>query len=586
MRSDVTDTGRRDSLVVEAAQRVAVAFDDYNASFSDVTRRARRRFEQGDRAGMRADVVARLNLYDQVVDEAIARLEHILANRLFSRSVWKDIHAAFAGLINQRLDAELYKTFFNTITRRVFKTRGVDDAIEFVALDIQPTDRITHPVSRHTYAAGADLAGAFARILADHGFSLPYADIHGDAVRLADRLYKVLADSDGVISIELLETMFYREGRAYLVGRAFGRDRYVPCVIALRQRDGLVHVDAMLTRRRQLSILFGYTFSYFLADLPTVGDAVVFLRTLLPDKPIDELYTVLGRAKQGKTERYRAFFSYLIDHREERLVEADGERGMVMLVFTLPGYPLVFKLIRDRFAPTKKFGRHQVIKRYRLVYRHDRVGRLLDVQQFKDLRFDCDRFGAGLLEQLESECARSVQREGESIVIQHCYVERRVRPLDLHLSEVDAEAARQAVIGYGQALKDLARSNIFAGDLLPKNFGVTRSGRVIFYDYDELRLMAECRFRKLPAARDDLLEFHDEPWFSIDDNDVFPEQFPRFMGLNSSHSEVLARTHGDLFDPAWWQRIQSRLDAGEALDVPPYGPEALLENPGSGEFTE
>ena len=570
---------RHDQLIVKAAELLVAAFEDYNASFADLTRRAQRRFERGERAGMRRDSVARLNLYDRSVNETISRLEQHLNERLFSRTLWGGIRSHYASLIEGQLDAELYKTFFNTLSRRLHKTRGVDPAIEFVALDIQPTDRITHPVSRHIYAVSGELERSFRRILDDHPFRLPYRDLAGDARALADALRSVLAaqgDSE-VVAIELLETVFYREGRAYLLGRAFGTERYVPCVIALCRSAEGIHADALLTTRRQLSILFGYTFSYFLADLPTVGDAVVFLRTLLPEKPVEELYTVLGRVKQGKTERYRAFFRQLQARPTEQLVEADGQRGLVMLVFTLPSYPLVFKLIRDHFAPVKKFGRRQVIERYHLVFRHDRVGRLIDAQEFKDLRFPREQFAPELLAELQAECGRSLQADGDGITIRHCYVERRLRPLDLYLHEVDEPAAAAAVLDYAQAVKDLARSNIFAGDLLPKNFGVTRSGRVIFYDYDELRLMTECRFRQLPPSRDDIMELNDEPWFHVDDNDVFPEQFPRFMGLSVAHLALLREHHADLFDPGWWQAIHARLKAGQSLDVPPYSATARLK---------
>ena len=569
---------RHADLIASTSQLLMDAFDDYTASFSDITRRAKRRFERGERAGMRRDSIARFNLYDRSVNETISRLEQHLDERLFSRTLWADIREEFGQRIKGQLDAELYKTFFNTISRRLHKTRGVDPAIEFIALDIEPTDRITHPVSRHTYAVSGHLKRAFLRILEDHDFRLPYRDADADAEALADALSGVFKDDTApdVLAIELLETVFYREGRAYLLGRAFGTDRYVPCVIALCRSDEGVYADALLTTRRQVSILFGYTFSYFLADLPTVGDAVVFLRTLLPDKPVEELYTVLGRAKQGKTERYRAFFRELQARPDEKLVEADGQRGLVMLVFTLPSYPLVFKLIRDHFAPVKKFGRRQVIERYHLVFRHDRVGRLIDAQEFKDLRFPRDQFAPELLDELQKECGRSLQADEEGITIRHCYVERRLRPLDLYLKEVDEQAAAAAVLDYAQAVKDLARSNIFAGDLLPKNFGVTRSGRVIFYDYDELRLMTECRFRRLPPSRDDIMELNDEPWFNVDDNDVFPEQFPRFMGLSREHIDLLEKQHGDLFDPGWWQDVHARLKAGQALDVAPYSQAARL----------
>ncbi len=564
--------------VADATDLLVRAFDDYNASFSDITRRGRRRFESGDRAGMRADVIARIELYDRRIDELIGRLDERLGSRLFSRSVWKEIRLSYHEAVAERLDAELYKTWFNTVSRRLFKTRGVDPKVEFVALDIEPTDRINHPVSRHVYAAGVRLDQTLGRLLGDFAFSLPFADQAGDASRLAERLTEEAGrvDSGPISSIEMLTTVFYREGRAYLVGRAFARDHYLPCVIALVVEDGALRVDALLCRRLQVSILFGFTFSYFLADLATVGDTVVFLRTLLPDKPVDEIYTVLGRTKQGKTDRYRAFFRQLSATDDELLVEAEGKRGMVMQVFTLPSYPLVFKLLRDRFDPAKTVARDQVIERYHMVYRHDRVGRLIDAQEFKDLRFPFDRFDPDLRDSLLADCSRLVHLEDDSLVIRHCWVERRVRPLNLYLAEVDSEQAEQSVLDMGQALKDLARSNIFAGDLLPKNFGVTRSGRVVFYDYDELMLLTECEFRRMPKATDYVDIYSPEPWYSVGDNDVFPEEFPRFMGLPKPLMKVFTEAHGELFDADWWLGLQKRIRSGEALDVAPYNDEARL----------
>jgi len=295
---------------------------------------------------------------------------------------------------------------------------------------------------------------------------------------------------------------------------------------------------------------------------------------LLPGKPVDEIYTVLGRAKQGKTERYRHFFGYLGANQEQKLIQADGERGMVMAVFTLPGYPLVFKLIRDRFAYPKNIAREQVQEKYRLVFRHDRVGRLIDAQEYRFLRFPREQFAGVLLDELLGECRESVSEDGDDIVVHHCYIERRLRPLNLYIKEVSEDAALAAVLDYGQAIKDLARSNIFPGDLLLKNFGVTRNGRAIFYDYDELCLVSECRFRKLPEARNEEEEMHHGAWYYVADNDVFPEQFPRFLGLSPNQRAALLAAHGEIFDVGWWQRLQANLGAGGFTDVPPY-PEAL-----------
>jgi len=556
----------------EAAELLVDAFADYNARFADITRRAQRHFERRDWLAARRDAIARITLYDHSVAETFARLEQRMGERIFAHALWVQVACEYGALIASLLDSELYKTFFNTLTRRFFRTRGVDPDIEFVALDIEPTDHITHPVARHSYVAAAGLTALFERVLADYPFAVPFRDAAACAGAIAAALDARLRswDTVPVVAVELLETVFYRERRAYLVGRAIGRERHAPCVIALVNDDDGLRVDAVLTAGDQVAVLFGYTHSYFHADLPTVGDAVVFLRTLLPAKPVDELYTVLGRAKQGKTERYRHFFRHLALHCDEPIRAADGIRGMVMAVFTLPSYPLVFKVIRDRFGFGKSVAPEQVHEKYRLVAHHDRVGRLVDVQEFRYLRFSRRQFAADMLAELEVECAQRVLRDGDDVVLLHCYAERRLRPLNLYLHEVASAEAERALLDYGQAIRDLARSNLFPGDLLLKNFGVSRSGRVVFYDYDELCLVTECRFRTLPTPRHHEDEIADGAWFSVGEHDVFPEQFPRFLGLDAQRRQVLLAAHGEIFDPEWWQALSTQLQSGAYVDVPPY----------------
>ncbi|MGK7296781.1 MAG: bifunctional isocitrate dehydrogenase kinase/phosphatase [Candidatus Wenzhouxiangella sp. M2_3B_020] len=568
----------RRALIQRAAALVVDAFDDYNARFSDITRRARRRFRQRDWEGHRRDARARIGLYDRCIAETIGRLESLLAERLLSRTLWLDIHADYADAISGRLDAELYKTFFNTLTRRLFKTRGVDPGMEFVALDIEPTERITHPVARDIHSCYEEPAGALARLLSEPRLGCTAEHVAVDAERMADRLGAALADAgdDRLLSVEMLQVPFYRDRRAYLVGRAFGRSRWLPCVIALVHGDDGIRADAVITERHQVSRLFGFTYSYFHADLPTVGDAIVFLRMLLPDKPIDELYTVLGRAKQGKTERYRHFFKHLDRSGEEGLVEAEGKRGMVMVVFTLPSYPLVFKIVRDHFARGKKIGREHVLSQYRLVFNHDRVGRLIDAQEYRHLAFDRRRFDPALLEQLLSECARSVQVDGDRVLVRHCFVQRRVRPLDLYLGEHDAAERERMVRDYGQAIKDLAHSNLFPGDLFVKNFGVTRSRRCVFYDYDEVSLVTDLNFRRVPEPRTEEQAMADEPWYPVERGDTFPEHFARFIDLSPELRECFAAAHAELFDPQWWRGQQARLKNDPAGDVQPYPDAARL----------
>lgn len=567
------------SLEALIAVAIREGFEDYHARFAAVTARAKVRFEMHQWDASRQDAVERIGLYDTCIASCMDTLRRLAGESIGDRLLWLQVHAHYAGLLQGLIDAELYKTFYNTLARRLFGTRGVDAQIEFLAFDVEPSDAITHPVARHTYAMSvARPADALMRVLADYRFEVPYAHQLRCAAAIAVRLQDDLAHwgADPVRSIELLDTVFYRERRAYLVGRVFGEHRFSPCVIVLVNDGQGLRADAVLTRRRDVAHLFGVSRSYFQANLATVGDAVVFLRSLLPGKPVDEIYTVLGRAKQGKTERYRTFFSHFRDQQGEQLVHAEGTPGMVMAVFTLPSYPLVFKLIRDRFAWPKAMSRRQVEEKYALVFNLDRVGRLLDAQPYRHLRFPKDRFAPALLRELLDQCAQGVRLDGDEVEIALCYVQRRFRPLNLYLREQGASAVRAAALDYAQSITDMARNNIFPGDMLPKNFGVSRHGRAVFYDYDELCLVTDCLFRDWPAPRNDEEAMADEPWFHVGPHDVFPQRFGPFMGLPAAELAAVRERFGHLFDPQWWRGLQARFAAGDYPDTPPYTGEHRL----------
>lgn len=563
-----------------AAALILDAFLDYNARFSDITRRAKRRFERRDWKYVRVDAAARIDLYDVCIRETLGRLELLLEERVRSRQVWAAIRGELQALIDPLLDREFPKTFYNSLSRRFFHTNGVAADIEFLALDSEPTAGIEDASDLHRYSVADGLTSVCERILADYPFANGYADI-SRCVRLISRTLGKRMRERGVArphAIELIRTAFFRERRAYLVGRALSGKAQIPVVIALVSDADGVRADAVITEVDQVSLLFSFTRSYFHVDLPTVTDVVVFLGRLLPHKPVEELYTVLGRAKQGKTERYRHLFRHLSAHADERLVRADGERGMVMAVFTPRDYPLVFKVIRDQFAYPKDIARRQVEEKYRLVFRYDRIGRLVDAQEFRHLRFPRRQFEDSILEELLDQCAESVSLEGEDVLVRHCYVERRLRPMNLYVREAEPQAALQAMLDYGQSIKDLARSNIFPGDLLLKNFGITRGGRAIFYDYDELCLLDACTFRHIPEAREEDETRPLEEWLTVREGDVFPEMFPRFLGVPANLRLALIERHGEIFDADWWRDVQDGLARGAYSDIPPYPQSARLES--------
>jgi isocitrate dehydrogenase kinase/phosphatase len=350
----------------------------------------------------------------------------------------------------------------------------------------------------------------------------------------------------------------------------------VPLVLCLRHPDQRgIQLDAVLLSELEISILFSYTRAYFRAEVTCPYGLVRQLRTLMPHKRLADLYNGLGYHRHGKTELYRDFVTYLRTT-SELFQMAEGTRGMVMLVFTMSGYDVVFKLIKDRFDPPKTTSAADVKRSYRLVFEHERAGRLVEAHEFEHLCIPRERFEESLLQLLLAEASHTVRVEGDDVLIAHCYIERRVRPLNLYLLEEKETRVVAAALDYGQAIKDLAAANVFAGDIFTKNFGVTRTGRVVFYDYDELVDLTDCNFRDLPEPQTIEQEMAAEPWYTVRDNDIFPEEFPRFLGLPEPARRVFNQQHGDLFTPRYWREVQARIRAGDYPEVFPYAASCRL----------
>jgi isocitrate dehydrogenase kinase/phosphatase len=562
------------TIAQDCARYIVEAFAHYNAEFRAITRRAPLRFDSRDFRAGQQDAIERILLYDRFVNQTIVELRARLGPRALERSLWRQIRSAFAERITALPDPEFTKTFFSSISRRLFATVGVATDIEFVATDLDPLAGIRLRGVTNTYINHGSLSLLFEDLLGDVRFRSPWRDLDVSIAHVTAEVrahLRARGERSEVERVEVIRPVFYQVSRAYIVGRIVAREILLPLVIALKNTDSGVLVDAVMLAEDDVSIVFSFTRSYFHVDLERVGEAVVFLKSILPRKPVSELFTVLGRAKQGKTERYRELMQHL-EHSRDLFAHARGERGLVMVCFTLPSFEVVFKVIRDRFPQPKTVLREQVLAKYQMVFIHDRAGRLMDAQEFRRLRFPRARFSPELLEELRREAADTVHEEGDDLVFDHMYIERRLTPLNLFLREAPAEAAERAVLDYGQCIRDLAYTNIFPGDLLLKNFGVTRHGRVIFYDYDELCRVTDCNFRDLPPPGSDEDEMRAEPWFYVDESDVFPETFLRFLSLDDAQREALLRLHGEIITASFWRSVQQRLAEGEVLEVLPYHP--------------
>jgi isocitrate dehydrogenase kinase/phosphatase len=559
-----------------AAAAIHLAYERWIHGFEEITRRARDRFERRDWRGAQSDATTRLALYRIHLDGAVADARDILEDAVLERTRWAAVKARhFEGLAD-RADAEVAQTFFNSVTRRIFSTVGADAAIEYLDPST-PAAAAVNPGLIHRVVCPEVDAGVVRDILGGYPWSVPYAQLARDAAQVAALVRDRLAErpDSGPVTIDMLRPVFYRNKGAYLVGRMLRGDLMLPLVMPLIHAERGIVVDAVLMSEDEASVVFGFSWSYFRVEATRPRAMVEFLGSIMPLKRMDELYTAIGFNKHGKTELYRSLMQDL-ERPDARFAFAEGDEGMVMAVFTLPSFSTVFKIIKDSFDAPKHTTRQAVMDKYHFVFVRDRVGRLADAQEFEHLEFPRRCFPDDLLEYLLSVAGATVRVEGDRVIIRQLYTERRVTPLNLFLREAGEEAAREAVLDYGNAIKDLAAADIFTGDMLLKNFGVTRHGRVICYDYDELSLLSECRFRRLPQPASIEEEFAAEPWFHVGEMDVFPEEFRAFLVPPGPVREAFLAAHGDLLSVEFWQGVQRRLAAGEVFDVFPYRRSARL----------
>jgi len=558
----------------QVARRIAAAFSAWHVEFRGMTRRARGRFARREWQGGQDDAAARLASYQGWVDRLVSELGVLPPN---PRGHWTRVRDAFAQEVAAWPDADLAATFFNSVTRRLLGIVGSDSSSEFTAPLSPADDSVAPPDSRlttHDVPDGVD-ERLLRRILDGCPVGAPWEDRDGDITRATAAIVRQLRelhdwpDTGLPLTAEVLPGIFYRNKGAYIIGRLRSARGVVPLVLALTHEAHGVALDAVLTSPDETSAVFGFTRSYFHADLEHPAPVIAFLASIMPVKREDELWTAIGYHKHGKTVFYRTLMRYL-DTPGARFEVSQGDRGMVMAVFTLPALNVVFKVIKDHFDPPKTVTHTQVRARYDLVFAHDRVGRLADAQEFDHLRFRRVHFVPELLDELIRVASRTVMVNGDDVVIRHAYSERRVTPLNLYLRSAPPAAALAAIIDYGNAVRDLAAANIFPGDMLLKNFGVTRHGRVIFYDYDELCLLTECRVRRLPAAATYEDEMSAETWFAVREGDIFPEEFRNFVMLPGELGAAFLAQHGALFDPEFWLSMQERQRAGEVVDFFPY----------------
>lgn len=568
---------------LRVAQVMLEGFDKHYRLFQAVSAGAKARFESADWHAAQQATRERIRFYDERVNECVARLHDELAAESLSEDVWQQAKLLYIGMLVNHRQPELAETFFNSVICKILHRDYFHNDFIFVRPAVS-TEYIESdpPVWRSYYPAEDGLGRALMRLVLDFGWQRPFADLVRDVQYAVEATRRHVGGEwpqvEANFQLQVLSSAFYRNKAAYIIGRAVnGSTEYPFAIPVLHDADGRLYLDTVLLDVRRIGMLFSLNRAYFMVDMPVPSAYVTFLRAMMPFKSRAELYTMLGLQKQGKTVFYRDLMQHL-RHSLDHFIEAPGIRGLVMLVFTLPSFPYVFKIIKDVILPPKEVTKDLVRAKYLLVKQHDRVGRMADTLEFSNVALPRARFSEALLNEMRSLAPSVVEIEGDTVIIKHLYIERRMEPLNLYLNRATPEQLEHAVREYGDAIRELATANIFPGDMLFKNFGITRFGRVVFYDYDEIEYMTDCNFREIPEAPTPELEMSAEPWYSIARNDVFPEEFARFLLGPTEIRRVFLKYHADLLRPEFWRERQARIRAGHVEDFYPYPEEIRFCN--------
>lgn len=565
-----------DPRVFEIARALQDGFDKHYKIFRETSAQSQRRFESADWHGQQTAQRARIEFYDLRVDEAVERLEADYQASALPMEVWHQIKLFYIGLLTGHHQPELAETFFNSVTIKILHRQYYQNDFIFVRPAVSTEyieDEADGKATFIAYYPNKDnLRNVLQTMVQNFGLSMAFDNLDRDI----GFVYEALQEQVGGVrlrtnfQIQVLSSLFFRNKGAYIVGKVINGFRSLPFAIPiLHNSKNRLYIDAALFGEDDLLALFSFARAYFMVDMKVPSAYVQFLRTLMPRKPRAELYSALGLQKHGKNLFYRDFLFHL-SHSSDKFRIAPGIKGMVMLVFDLPSYPFVFKVIKDYFPPQKETTRALIMSKYQLVKQHDRVGRMADSLEFTNVAFPRHRFDDELIAELRKFSPSVMEEDDDVVVLKHLYIERRMVPLNIYIQEAEGESLEHAVIEYGNALKDLVAANIFPGDMLWKNFGVTRNGKVVFYDYDEIEYVTDCNFRKVPTPRNEEEEMSGEIWYSVGPHDVFPETFGPFLLGDPRVRKIFMAHHADLLEADFWQQHKERIKAGYVHDVFPY----------------
>lgn len=576
----------KEAVIVNVMERAILNsfYRSYYKKYNRISREAKSHFETRNWQAADKAMKDRHNIYHHCLEALIEQLRKIAGEKITDLTLWDKMRGVYLYETKERYEAQdLAMIYFYSVMRIIFAEAALP--VEY------PDDRLKlgrrrGTIAYFTYSGEISADAEFvSKILGSYNLRSKFRNKRADAIKAAFIINDALRlryDTVQIRTVKVLRPMLFRNKHAYIFGKiALGgeKTKEAPFVITLSHPSEGIEIDAVLMDKDDINGLITSTRSNLMGDLQNYREIFGFLNSMVTSKPKPSLYKAFGFDHAAKVELMRELRRFLKINKK-KFFEAEGTRGRAMKVFTAKSFPFVFKVILDDSAKDTFKGPEHVISQYRKVRETDRIGRMLDYMALHNVMFDRSSFEDGLLEDIVKECGNTVRLEKDKVIFKHIFVQGRTTPLDVYLSDplIPEEQKRRAMVDFGRCIKELAMGGTFVADLLRKNYGIGKSGKVLLYDYDDVGDISDFNFREIPPARDyneEMLPIEER--VSVAPGDEFPEEYKNAL-VPVQYKKVFDLHHQDIYTVEFWQQAQRETKSGDYFESMSYPNDARIED--------
>jgi isocitrate dehydrogenase kinase/phosphatase len=554
-------------------------YDEYHLfykEFLNILDLAKLAFEKRDFASSIRVSSRRLSLYSISITEIGNRLKLKFPEIHKDIDQWWEVESCYQGLIQGEYDEDIARAYLHSLRRKIYQGEWRPTDYSFTEMD-SAAGELSAQIVKSIELDGGLTKTVVREILNIPEFTSSYADIDDDSGRILDRVVGNLSRSprnaQRLVRVEMINTGFYRNRGAYLVGRLVFEDgRLAPLIIALLNDESGIYVDAVLTSETYAHNIFSSTLANFHVTSSYYHEVSAVLKSIMPRRPLGLHYSTIGYNHLGKVAVMRELESELVGTGMV-LETAVGSKGTVAMGFASQNSAYNLKVIRDK--PTRQYkwgefeGLESVIRKYTRVHEINRTGSMLDSIIYYNVRLDRRWFSSDLLTELLSNASMSVSLTGDDVIFKYLIVQIKLTPLTVYLENASEKQAETVIVNLGYCIKNNAAANIFNKDLDARNYGVSAFSMVYLFDYDALEELKEVKIRTNLDREDGEEDIPD--WYFEDGVVFLPEELVSGLCIPQRRlCDLFARRHANLLTTAYWNEIQQDLLAGTVPRVSVY----------------